>query len=74
LGSPRRRGAEVVEIPKAMSVERIRSRSGAEKANQADDELPDKVDVDNDGGLLQKYDLDPDELRGEFGGGSPGVG
>lgn len=64
----------MVEIPKAMVVERIHSRSGAEKANQADDELPDKVDVDNDGGLLQKYELDPEELRDEFQSGSPGVG
>lgn len=62
------------EIPKAMVVERIRSRSGAEKANQADNELPDKVDVDNDAELLQKFDLDPEELRDEFEGGSPGVG
>ncbi len=61
----------MVEIPKAMIVERIRSRSGAEKANQADEELPDKIDVDNDGGLLQKYEIDPDELRDEFQGGSP---
>lgn len=63
----------MVEIPKAMIVERIRSRSGAEKAKQADDELPDKIDVDNDGGLLQKYEIDPDELRDEFQGGSPSV-
>ena len=42
----------MAEIPKAMVVEQIRSRSGAEKASQADKELPDKVDVDNDAGLL----------------------
>jgi hypothetical protein len=63
-----------MEIPKAMIVERIRSRSGAEKANQADNELPDKIDVDNDAELLQKYDLNPDELREEFGGQSPEAG
>ncbi len=61
----------MVEVPKAMVVERIRSRSGAEKASQADKELPDKVDVDNDAELLSKYDLDPQELRDAFGGGSP---
>ena len=64
----------MVEVPKAMVVERIRSRSGAEKASQADKELPDKVDVDNDAELLSKYDLDPQELRDAFGGGSPSIG
>ena len=61
----------MAEIPKAMVVEQIRSRSGAEKASQADKELPDKIDVDNDAELLSKYDLDPQELRDAFGGGSP---
>jgi hypothetical protein len=63
-----------MEIPKAMIVERIRSRSGAEKANQADNELPDKVDSENDAELLRKYDLDPDELRDRFRGQSPTAG
>ncbi len=63
-----------MEIPKAIIVERIRSRSGAEKANQADNELPDKVDSENDAELLRKYDLDPDELRDEFRGQSPEAG
>jgi hypothetical protein len=63
-----------VEIPKAMIVERIRSRSGAEKANQADEELPDKIDVETDAELLQKYDLNPGELHEEFGGQSPSAG
>ncbi|QIN79907.1 hypothetical protein GBA65_16775 [Rubrobacter marinus] len=64
----------MVEIPKAMVVEQIRSRSGAEKASEADKELPDKLDADNDAGLLQKYGISPDELRQQFGGGSPSVG
>ena len=64
----------MAEIPKAMIVEQIRSRSGAEKAAEADKELPDKVDADNDAGLLQKYGITPDELRQQFGGGSPSIG
>jgi hypothetical protein len=63
-----------VEIPKAMIVELILSRNGVEKANQADNELPDKVDTENDAELLRKYDLDPDELRDEFRGQSPTAG
>jgi hypothetical protein len=64
----------MVEIPKAMVVERIRSRGGAEQAQQADGELPDKIDTDADAGLLKRYDLDPDELVKDFGGQSPMVG
>lgn len=64
----------MVEIPKAMIVEQIRSRSGAEKANEADKELPDKLDSDTDAGLLEKYGITPDELRQQFGGGSPSIG
>jgi hypothetical protein len=63
-----------VEIPKAMLVEKIRGRSGAEKANQADQELPDKVDTEADAELLSKYDLDPAELEGDFEGQSPSIG
>ena len=61
----------MAQIPKAMVVERIKSRSGAEKANEADKELPDKIDTDTDAEILKKYDLDPQELIDAFGGGSP---
>lgn len=63
-----------MEIPKAMIVERIRSRSGAERANEADNELPDKVDTENDAGLLEKYGLTSEELSDDLRGQSPGVG
>jgi hypothetical protein len=67
-----RRGARV-EIPKAMIVERIRAQQGAEKANEADGELPDKVDTEEDAELLQKYGLDPAQLT-DIAGGNPAVG
>jgi hypothetical protein len=63
----------MAEIPKAMIVERIRSQQGAQKANEADKELPDKVDTDTDAELLQKYGLDPSEVA-DLLGGSPAVG
>jgi hypothetical protein len=63
-----------VEIPKAMVIERIRSKSGAEKANEADNELPDKVDTENDADLLEKYGLTPDELNDVLRGQSPNAG
>jgi len=63
----------MVVIPKAPLIERIRSRSGPEAVDSADDELPDRLDLDSDtdARLLRRYDLEPDELREEFGGGSP---
>ena len=66
----------MVEIPKAALIERIRIRSGLEAADSANDELPDKLDLDSDTDvrLLSRYDLEPDELREEFGGGSPSTG
>jgi hypothetical protein len=63
----------MAEIPKAVIVERIRSQQGAQKANEADKELPDKVDTDTDAELLQKYGLDPSEVANLLGG-SPAVG
>jgi hypothetical protein len=63
----------MAEIPKAMIVERIRSQQGTQEANEADKELPDKVDTDTDAELLQKYGLDPSEVA-DLLGGSPAVG
>jgi hypothetical protein len=72
------RGKEpfMVEVPKITIVERIRSRSGPEAADSANDELPEKLDLDSDSDarLLRRYDIEPDELREEFGGGSPSTG
>lgn len=62
------------QTPKAVIVEKIRSRNGAEKATEADKELPDKLDTDTDAELLKKYDIDPSELSDEFGGQAPMVG
>lgn len=63
-----------MEIPKAMIVERIRNNSGAEKANEADKELPDKIDTETDANLLAKYGLSPQDLNDDFEGQSPNVG
>ena len=63
-----------MEIPKAMVIERIRSKSGAERASEADGELPDKVDTETDAGLLEKYGLTPDELDDTLRGQSPNAG
>jgi hypothetical protein len=63
-------------IPKSTLIELIRSRGGTEAADSAQDELPNRIDLDSDQdvSLLRRYDLDPDALREEFGGGSLSTG
>ena len=63
-----------MEIPKDKILEMIRSRSGDDKAKQADQELPDNVDPDRDSGLLSKFGVEPAEVLGKLGGGKiPGL-
>jgi hypothetical protein len=63
-----------MEIPKDQILELLRSRGDKDKADQADKELPDKVDTDRDSGLLSKFGIDPAELLGKLGGGKiPGL-
>lgn len=58
-----------MNIPKDKILELIRSKSGGEKADQAQGELPDQVDTDNDEhkSLLSKFGVDPSELGGGMG-------
>ena len=63
-----------MEIPKDQILELLRNRGDNDKADQADQELPDKVDTDRDSGLLSKFGIDPSELLGKLGGGKiPGL-
>ena len=59
-----------MEIPKDKIIELIRERAGGDKADQAANELPDKVDPEQHGDLLAKFGIDPQEL---LGGGLGGV-
>lgn len=59
-----------MNIDKAQILDLIRSQGGgAEKAEQADKELPDQVDTDSDGGLLSKFGLDVGDIIAKLGGG-----
>jgi hypothetical protein len=60
-----------MEIPKEKILELLRQRGDADKAAQADQELPDKVDPEQDSGLLAKFGINPQEL---LGGGVSGIG
>ncbi len=60
-----------MEIPKEQIIELIRDRVGGGQADQAQGELPDKVDPERDGDLLSKYGINPQDL---LGGGLGGIG
>jgi hypothetical protein len=62
-----------VEIPKDKILELLRERGDHDKASQADQELPDKVDTERDAGLLSKLGIDPQDLIGALGGKIPGL-
>ena len=64
----------MAQIPKAMIVGQIRRRIGAAKTKEAYRLCPDKLDSDNDAGLLQKYGLSSGEITQQLGGGSPSIG
>jgi hypothetical protein len=63
-----------MQIPKEMVVERIRSAAGAEQVEQAERELPEKVDTERDRALLERFGVDPSQLEDGLGGHAPGVG
>ncbi len=48
-----------MEIPKEQILEMLRKRGDQDKAEQADRELPDQVDPEQHGGILDKLGLDP---------------
>lgn len=63
-----------MEIPKDQILELLRQQGDHDKADQADQELPDRVDTDRDAGLLQKFGINPQDLIGKLGGGGiPGL-
>jgi len=56
-----------VEIPKDKIIELLKERGGDDKAAQAEQELPDKVDHEEHSDLLAKHGIDPKELVGKIG-------
>ena len=62
-----------MQISKDQLLELIRSHGDDQKTAQAEQELPDQVDTDKDGGLLERFGIDPQELLSKFGGSIPGL-
>ncbi len=57
-----------MQIDKDAILKLLRSRGEQEKADQAEQELPDKVDPDQHAGLLERLGVNPKELLGKLGG------
>lgn len=57
-----------MQIDKQQILDLLRSKGDNQKADQAQQELPDKVDPDQHADLLAKHGVDPQELKGKLGG------
>lgn len=57
-----------MQIDKSQILDMLRSRGDEEKAQQAEQELPDTVDTDQDSGVLAKLGVNPQDLLGGLGG------
>lgn len=62
-----------MEIDKSQIVDMLRQAGEQGQADQAEAQLPDKVDTDQHRGLLDELGIDPGELIGRLGG-QPGLG
>lgn len=58
-----------MQLDKNQIIELLRSQGDHDKAQQADQELPQQVDTDRDVGPLSQLGLDPQELIGRLAGG-----
>jgi hypothetical protein len=58
-----------MQIDKDQILQLLRSQGDDAKAQQADQELPGKVDTDEHAGLLSKLGLEPMDLITKLGGG-----
>ncbi len=61
-----------MQFDKSQILDLLKSQGDHDKAEQADQELPDKVDTDQHSGLLEKLGLNPMDLISKLGGGGLG--
>jgi uncharacterized protein YidB (DUF937 family) len=60
-----------MQIPKDKILEILHQQGDTDKANQAEQKLPDHVDTDQHADLLQKLGVNPQELLSRLGGDIP---
>lgn len=51
-----------MQFDKSQILDLLKSQGDNDKAQQADEQLPERVDTDQDAGLLEKLGLSPQEL------------
>jgi hypothetical protein len=61
-----------MEIPKDKILDMLHQQ-GKSQAEQANQELPEKVDPERHAGLLEKFGLSPQAVLSKLGGGIPGL-
>ena len=61
-----------MEFDKSQIIELLRSQGDNDKAEQADKQLPDRVDPEQHAGLLSKLGVNPQDLLAKLGGGGLG--
>jgi hypothetical protein len=49
-------------------IDHIRAQVGADQAQQAAQSLPDQVDTEQHGGMLQQFGIDPQSMTSQLGG------
>lgn len=63
-----------MQFDKSQVIDMLRQAGKHDQADQASQQLPDKVDSDQHAGLLQKFGLNPQDLISNLGGGGiPGL-
>lgn len=62
-----------MEIPKDAILEMLHQQGKTDQADQAQLELPDRVDPEGDSGLLEKFGITPQDVLSKLGGGIPGL-
>jgi len=61
-----------MQIDKSQILDLLKSQGDEGKAQQADQELPEKVDTEQHAGLLSKLGIEPQDLLSKFAGGGAG--
>lgn len=57
-----------MEIPKDQILQLLHDRGDHDKADQADQQLPDQVDPEQHSDLLKEIGINPSDLLGDIGG------
>jgi hypothetical protein len=63
-----------MQFDKSQILDLLRSQGDQDKADEADRELPDKVDTDQHAGILERLGLNPADLIAKLAGGGGGLG